>query len=93
MESIKTTFDTYDANGDGVISKTELEDLIRRRTQERIEVIEGRFEELINDPEMTEEDIVRAEEVKQQHLQHVQVAIRCVLISINLCILTGCISE
>jgi Ca2+-binding EF-hand superfamily protein len=72
MDSIRATFEEYDANGDGTISKLEMEELVRNRTQERINFIEDRFQDLLDDPEVSDEDIARAEEMKKQHLQHLE---------------------
>lgn len=74
IEAIKATFDSYDRNKDGSISKYEMEELVRERTNEKKEYIEAKFQEAINDPETSAEDIQRAEEYKRQHFQHLDEA-------------------
>ena len=71
MDSIKEIFDEYDANGDGSISKVEMEDLIRYRTEDRIDIINKKFDDLLSDVTLSKEDIQRAEEAKRQHMQHI----------------------
>lgn len=44
MESIKDTFQTYDIDGDGGISKTEMLQLIRDRAIQRKHVITEKFD-------------------------------------------------
>lgn len=72
MDSIKDIFDEYDANGDGCISRAEMEELIRARTESRLQLVDERFEETLDDPEVTQEEVIRAEEIKQQHHQHIE---------------------
>lgn len=70
LDGIKTVFDEFDANGDGFISKLEMEDFIRHRIQQRKGVIEEKFQQLIKEPGVQPAEVQRAEEMRRQHLQH-----------------------
>lgn len=76
LDTIKETFDEYDVNGDGSISKLEMEELIRARTQDRIDYVEDKYDEMINGRskknKLAEDDLLRAEESKRQYLQHIE---------------------
>jgi Ca2+-binding EF-hand superfamily protein len=70
LEQVQAHFREYDPNGDGVISKKEMEELIRHRVTERKLIIDARFEGVKKDPDATPDAILAAEEGKQQYMQH-----------------------
>lgn len=72
MEAIKETFQAYDINHDGGISKQEMDILVNARTEERRRNIEDKFREFISDPDASEEDIRGAELNKAQYLQQLR---------------------
>jgi Ca2+-binding EF-hand superfamily protein len=69
MEAIKETFQSYDINSDGGISKEEMESLVAARTAERRKNIEEKFQMFSLDPGVSPEDIANAEHAKSQYLQ------------------------
>lgn len=69
MYSINETFKQYDVNQDGTVSKSEIEKLVRERTKAKKDIIEGKFNERITEPGLSEDEIAQAEEQKRQHLQ------------------------
>eukprot|EP00595_Chromulina_sp_UTEXLB2642_P003398 CAMPEP_0196767326 /NCGR_PEP_ID=MMETSP1095-20130614/39068_1 /TAXON_ID=96789 ORGANISM="Chromulina nebulosa, Strain UTEXLB2642" /NCGR_SAMPLE_ID=MMETSP1095 /ASSEMBLY_ACC=CAM_ASM_000446 /LENGTH=233 /DNA_ID=CAMNT_0042134779 /DNA_START=351 /DNA_END=1049 /DNA_ORIENTATION=- len=69
MDSIRDTFNQYDLNHDGNISKYEMEELIRSRINERTAIILDKFNEIMNEPNLTNDDIKQIENSKQNHLQ------------------------
>jgi Ca2+-binding EF-hand superfamily protein len=68
LEQIEDTFHQYDVDGNGTISKNELELMIRRRVAERRDLIEAKFQQVMATG-LTPEEQRHAEESKQQHLQ------------------------
>jgi Ca2+-binding EF-hand superfamily protein len=72
MEAIKNTFQSYDINHDGGISKEEMDILVNARTEERKINIEAKFQEFVDAPDATEEDIRGAELNKAQYLQQLR---------------------
>ena len=68
----------YDTNGDGTVSRFEIEQLVRQRTKDRRDEIERKFQEHLNGEGITEQEIQQAEESKRQHLQ-VSVSFRGVI--------------
>lgn len=73
MDSIKETFQKCDLDGDGGISKYEMEEIIRHRTQERKNMIENKFQQYLEENELlTEEERELAEDSKLQYLQQLQ---------------------
>lgn len=76
MDSIKDTFQRYDINGDGGISRAEMDELVRQRTAERKAIIEEKFQTYIEEAEeggigLSHEEIAMAEHTKAQYLQQV----------------------
>lgn len=71
FDEIQATFEEYDVNGDGVISRFEIEKMVRERTQERRDLIEHKFIEATEGSNISPEEYQVAEESKRQHLQHV----------------------
>jgi Ca2+-binding EF-hand superfamily protein len=71
MDSIKETFQQCDLDGDGGISKYEMEEIIRERIVERKNLIESKFQQFLSDNQesLTEDDIEFAEQNKSQYLQ------------------------
>jgi Ca2+-binding EF-hand superfamily protein len=79
MESIKETFQRYDINGDGGISRPEMEELVRIRTADRITVINEKFkaycaESSESEGGLSEEELVNAQNNKAQYLQQMEEA-------------------
>lgn len=76
VDKIKETFDSYDQNNDGAISKFEMENLIKQRTEIKKEIIESKFQEIMTgDPTVLSAlDVKRAEEYKKQYLQRLEEA-------------------
>lgn len=68
-EQIEATFNQYDLDGNGTISKHELEQMIRKRVAERRELIEAKFQQVVSTG-LTADELRQAEESRQQHLQH-----------------------
>jgi hypothetical protein len=71
--SIKETFDVYDADGSGQISRDELENLLRNRTAERKAAIDAKFQDYLLEA-ASAEDINRAEEQKRMYYQQLNEA-------------------
>ncbi len=69
MMEIQRTFSQYDFNGDGNVSKVEIDKLVRARTKNRRDIIEQKFQEFLNEPGVSEAEIQQAEENKRQHMQ------------------------
>jgi Ca2+-binding EF-hand superfamily protein len=67
-EQIEATFHQYDVDGNGTISKNELEQMIRKRVADRRELIEAKFIQVAGSG-LTADELRQAEESKQQHLQ------------------------
>jgi Ca2+-binding EF-hand superfamily protein len=67
--SIKCTFDQYDADGNGSVSIAEMEALVKERTDDRKMAIEEKFAEF-EATATSQEEIDRAEESKRSYLQH-----------------------
>jgi Ca2+-binding EF-hand superfamily protein len=73
MDSIKETFQKCDLDGDGGISKYEMEEIVRSRTQERKMMIESKFNQFLQDSQdLSDEEIEFAEHNKLQYLQQLQ---------------------
>ena len=71
MGEIKATFDKYDINHDGGVKKEELMELIKQRSAARKAMIEDKYQEFVHEPGVSEEDVVRAQESRRQHMQQV----------------------
>jgi Ca2+-binding EF-hand superfamily protein len=69
MDAIKATFQQCDLNGDGGISRSEMSELVRRRTMERKAVIDEKFEAFMAEPGLTKEEIASAEANKATLMQ------------------------
>ena len=65
---IQSTFDNYDVNGDGTVSRRELEELVRTRTHDRKEVIDEKFKEFMQESN-SDDDAIKAEEFRRMHYQ------------------------
>eukprot|EP01034_Spumella_vulgaris_P028347 gene28347-35186_t len=79
MDAIKETFQKYDINGDGGISRPEMEELVRIRTADRIAVIEEKFNTYIHESTESESGLSEAElenavNNKAQYLQQMEEA-------------------
>ncbi len=72
MEAIKETFQQCDLDGDGGISKFELEEIVRNRTQERKAAIEEKFQAYIRENDLSADDLDYTEGMKTQYLQQIQ---------------------
>jgi Ca2+-binding EF-hand superfamily protein len=70
---IQATFEAYDINGDGNVSRREMEDLIRQRTAERKAVIDDKFNEFISET-TSDAEVAKAEEFRRMHYQQLQEA-------------------
>jgi Ca2+-binding EF-hand superfamily protein len=66
--SIEQTFETYDVNRDGTVSRRELEELLRSRTNERKQIIDAKFAEFMSETS-SDEDVMKAEEFRRMHYQ------------------------
>lgn len=69
QEEIEALFRQYDVNGDGKISRRELEDMIRERTAERKSVIDTKIQDFLQE-NASADAISRAEEFKRVNYQH-----------------------
>jgi len=69
QEQIRNTFHEYDIDGDGTVSKAELEELIRSRTTSRRAVIDQKYEEFVAEANGSEEGIRQAEGIRRTHYQ------------------------
>jgi len=69
MHEIKRTFEQYDVNRDGTVAKSEIDQLVRKRTKDRRDIIEQKFKEFLNEPGVSEAEISTAQENKRQHMQ------------------------
>jgi len=69
MDQIKETFNQCDINGDGGISKSEMAELVRHRTQERRTTIEEKFQAYISESDISKSEIKSAEMTKAMLLQ------------------------
>lgn len=75
IDQIRITFDTYDIDGDGTVSKAELEELVRQRTIARRAVIDEKFNEFVKEISAEREgealnaEIQKAERVRRTHYQ------------------------
>jgi hypothetical protein len=67
-EIIRETFDSYDKDGNGTISKLELDDLVRKRTAERKELIDKQFAAILEENN-SDETFLRAEESRRMQFQ------------------------
>lgn len=74
MEVIKETFQRCDLDGDGGISKPEMEEIVRNRTHDRKLAIEQKFQKHITENDLTDEEIDLAEQNKAQYLQQIHEA-------------------
>lgn len=73
-EAIAETFDKYDENGDGTVSKDEIEHLVRERTRARRKVVEEKFQECMAGDDISPEEVASAEESRRQALQQINEA-------------------
>jgi Ca2+-binding EF-hand superfamily protein len=79
-ESIKTIFEQYDHDGNGYISRTELETMIKNRIKDRKELIDEKFQEIIREnprgnyrgAATSDENYLKAEEFRRMHYQQLQ---------------------
>jgi Ca2+-binding EF-hand superfamily protein len=67
-ETIKATFDSYDRDGNGTISKLELDELVRKRTSERKDLIDQQFASILEEND-SDENFLRAEETRRMQYQ------------------------
>lgn len=67
--TIKEDFETYDVNGDGCVSRVEMEDLVRRRTEDRKDMVDAKFAEMMDENGGSDENYFRAEEFRRMHYQ------------------------
>lgn len=69
QEQIRNTFHEYDLDGDGTVSKTELEELIRGRTAARRAIIDQKYEEFVAEANGSAEGLRQAESIRRTHYQ------------------------
>jgi Ca2+-binding EF-hand superfamily protein len=69
MDAIKATFQQCDLNGDGGISRTEMSELVRKRTYERKAIIDAKFDAFLSEPGITRDEILSAESNKATLMQ------------------------
>ena len=69
MDAIKETFQQCDLNGDGGISRTEMSELVRKRTAERKAIIDAKFDAFLSEPGVTRDEILSAEQNKATLMQ------------------------
>jgi hypothetical protein len=69
QEAIRNTFHEYDLDGDGTVSKSELEELIRGRTVARRAVIDQKYEEFVAEANGSADGIRQAEAIRRTHYQ------------------------
>jgi Ca2+-binding EF-hand superfamily protein len=74
VDAMHRTFNQYDLNGDGGISKREMEDLVRRRIQERKELIEEKYAEFISHDDVSPAELEQADVNRKEYLQHLNEA-------------------
>lgn len=74
MDEIKEIFQKCDLDGDGGISKLEMEDVVRMRTQERKALIEKKFKKYVSENNLNKEEISALEVNKIRYLQQLQEA-------------------
>jgi Ca2+-binding EF-hand superfamily protein len=74
MDEIKEIFQQCDLDGDGGISKVEMESIVRTRTQERKVTIEKKFKKYITDNDLSSEEVMAAELNKTRYIQQLQEA-------------------
>ena len=72
--SIQATFDKYDQNKNGSVSKFEIEELVRERTRARRKVVDDKFHECVSEEGISEEEVASAEESRRQALQQINEA-------------------
>lgn len=65
---IRETFEQYDVNGDGKVSRYELEELVKTRTAKRKEIIDQKFAEVVSEAK-SDEEYFKAEEFRRMHYQ------------------------
>lgn len=78
--NIKITFEKYDLDGNGFISRQELETLIKSRIKERKEIIDEKFQEIISENSKpssyrgvsSDDNYSKAEEFRRMHYQQLQ---------------------
>jgi Ca2+-binding EF-hand superfamily protein len=66
--AIKETFEMYDVNGDGCVSRSEMEELVRTRTEQRKDMVDAKFSEALEENN-SDESYFRAEEFRRMHYQ------------------------
>lgn len=66
--AIKETFEMYDVNGDGCVSRSEMEELVRSRTEQRKDMVDAKFSEALQENN-SDESYFRAEEFRRMHYQ------------------------
>lgn len=71
MDHIKETFQKCDLDGDGGISKKEMEEIVRTRTQERRALIEKKFKKYVAENDLSSDEIASAELNKSRFLQQI----------------------
>lgn len=74
MDEIKEIFQKCDLDGDGGISKVEMEDVVRMRTQERKALIEKKFKKYVSENDLSREEIAALELNKIRYMQQLQEA-------------------
>lgn len=72
IENIQQLFDEYDSNGEGYISRYDLEDLVRQRTLERNQIILQKYEDLCKSSRLSLQARISAESTMNEHLQHLE---------------------
>ena len=74
LKQIKEDFILYDKDQNGGISRDEMEELVRIRTQERKDIVEAKYNEFLGRIGVTDELIRKADENKRLYIQHLNEA-------------------
>jgi Ca2+-binding EF-hand superfamily protein len=74
LKQIKEDFILYDKDQNGGISRDEMEELVRLRTQERKDIVEAKYNDFLGRVGVTDELIRKADENKRLYIQHLNEA-------------------
>lgn len=74
VDLMYATFNRYDLNGDGGISKKEMEELVRMRIHERKEIIEEKYAAFVSQEDVSAAELEQAEINRKEYLQHMNEA-------------------
>lgn len=71
IDQIRVTFNAYDLDGDGTVSKSELETLIRQRSLARRNVVDQKYEEFIAESNRSASEMRKADEIRRLNYQQI----------------------